>query len=336
MARIFGVVIPPSGGAHDAIYWFHGSLSFGERLCGLFAGLAINWGYNAFFVVGLRWVLVFVVIGCCMAVLRLWQGNRISAVYAMLFVGSIFVMPFLLCSASNLRIFLCLSPFIAFSGVFLMKLTERRKMIGVFCNVLMVFVVGSLAHETATLYYYQWKVKTHDALHMGNVAKDIWRLYGLSPEKPVAIIGGWSYYPTCWEDMRPNRDMPLLVNPFSTYSNMTDNNVPREFYMVAREKVGLVVDMPTQDAYEKAKVLVGMFPGYPQDGYIFEKDGLIIVNLGPHTTRWKRFDFTQYRSPNEKLLFRTIGEDRIDEFKKKITKPFLSLAERYPWVLTGE
>ena len=334
IANAFGLSFPPSGGAHDTIYWFDASLSFAECLTGLFVGLLLNWVYNSLFVVGLRWVLFFVAVGCAISVCKFVANMRKDAAYIVLFVMSIFAMPCFICSSANLRIFLCFSPFIAFSAMVLLSLVKHRKTLHVVCAVLLVVVVLSLAHETSTLYYYQWKLKSHDALHMGNVATDIWRKYGLSPDKPVAVIGGWSHYPTCWEDMRPNRDLPLLNKPFSSYSNMSDANVPREFYMVAREKVGLVVDMPPADVYEKAKQLTGTMPAYPQNGYIFEKDGLIVVNLGEHVARWKRFDFKAYRSPNERLLFKSLREDKWLDFKQRMIKPFLNLAKKYPWTLS--
>lgn len=333
-AKLAGVTFPKSGGAHDAVYWFDGALPFRERLAGLFAGIALNWVYNAFFVVGLRWVILSFAFALAAAVRFALAGRRIEAASALLFALSVFAMPAIQCSSSNLRIFWCFFPLIAFSGAAAMRGAEgRRRGVRIASIALVAFAVLSLAHETATLYYYNWKVKTHDALHMGNVATDVWRKCGVAPDKPVAVIGGWPHYPACWEDMRPNRDMPLLNHPFTTYSNMTDGNVPREFYMVAREKVGLVVDMPPDDAYGRAKGLVASAPAYPQDGYVFEADGMIVVNLGERSGRWRRFDFKSFRSPNEKLLFKTIGEDGIDALKRRLARPFLALASRHPWVL---
>ena len=134
--------------------------------------------------------------------------------------------------------------------------------------------------------------------------------------------------------MRPNREMPLVNNPFSLYSNMTDDNVPREFYMIAREKTGLVVDMPPDAEYVKAKKWTSLSPAYPQDGYIFEKGGLVVVNLGEHKERWKRFDFAAYRSPNENLLFHTAGLNAWIRLKRRIAMPFVRLAEKYRWTLS--
>lgn len=335
-AKFIGVTFPPSGGAHDTVYWFEGAIAFRERIAGLFVGLLLNWGYNAFFVIGLRWVLIFIVLGLAVSIRLLATKRYVAAAYMACFILTIFAMPCLQCSSANLRIFYCLNPFVAFSGLLLVKLLDKNKTL----RILSCFFVGlcilSLAHETSTLYYYQWKSKNHDALHMGNVATDLWRKYGIAPNKPVAVIGGWSHYPTCWEDMRPNRDMPLLNHPFSTYSNMTDWNVPREFYMVAREKVGLVVNMPSNSEYGVARQLVNSSPAYPQDGYIFENNGVIIVNLGEHMERWKHFDFASFRSPNEQLLFNTLKEERWNELKRRLIRPFLCMASKYRWTLSQE
>ena len=106
--------------------------------------------------------------------------------------------------------------------------------------------------------------------------------------------------------------------------------------MVAREKVGLVVNMPGENDYRKAKAWVADLPPYPQDGYISEREGMIVVNLGLHEDRWRNFDFSAFRSSNEQLLFRTIREDKWIAHKRRMVEPFLRLAEKYPWTLTME
>ena len=336
IAKLFGITFPKSGGSHDTVYWFALKMPFARRCAGLFVGLLLNWGYNAFFVAGLRCVLLAALLCGVLVAGGILAAKRKEAVYVVSFALSIFAMPVVQCSAANLRIYYCLSAFIAFSGALLMQCAAGRKGVHQLCSVAVVVAILSLAHETSTLYYYQWKLKSHDALHMGNVANDIWRRFGLAPDKPVAVIGGWKHYPSCWEDMRPNRDLPLLDYPFSSYSNMTDINVPREFYMVAREKVGLVVIMPDAEAYRKAKTLTSAMPAYPQEGYIAERDGLIVVNLGERMERWKRFDFAQYRSPNERLLSKAILEDKWLALKRRIAQPFINLSVQYPWVLSQE
>ena len=204
-------------------------------------------------------------------------------------------------------------------------------------TIIWLAILG-MAHETSTLYYYNWKVKDHDKLHMSIVAHDLWMKYGLKLEKPVAIIGGWKHYPTCWEDLRPFRQLPLLSHPFTTYSNMTCANTPREFYMVAREKIGLLVPMPDLQMYAKLRSEKKLLeaPAYPMPGYIFEHDGVIIVNLGKAGSQWGTFHYGDYASPNEKLLERTIGLRRFDQFLLGATSWFRTLAEDYPWTLTTE
>ena len=75
--------------------------------------------------------------------------------------------------------------------------------------------------------------------------------------------------------------------------NFKEENYTKEGIMLIIKKAMIQAN---QTVYEKAKQLTGTRPSYPQDGYIFEKDGLIVVNLGEHIARWKRFDFKAYRS----------------------------------------
>lgn len=329
--KLFRVVIPESGGAHDTIYWFTGDHSFVVNLKSLIVGFVLNWGYNAFFVVGLRCVCLAIVFCVALCIYRIFKRKWYEAFVLLGFALSIFVFPTIQCSVANLRTFYCFIPFIAFAGVLLLHLMPRR---GLAVGVVFVCILG-MAHETATLYYYNWKVKEQDKLHMSIVAHDLWKKYGLRVEKPVAIIGGWKHYPTCWEDLRPFRQLPLVNYPFTTYSNMTSANVPREFYMVAREKIGLLVPMPDLQTYVKLqsdkKLLES--PAYPTAGYIFEYEGLIVVNLGVADSQWGTFHYGDYASPNEKLLERTIGLKKIDEFLMRATTMFRNLAQEYPWTV---
>ena len=330
-AKLLGVVIPQSGGAHDTIYWFTGEHSLIVNVKSLIVGFLLNWGYNAFFVIGLRCVWLAIIFCVVLCIYRLFKRKWYDAFVLLGFALSIFVFPTIQCSVANLRTFYCFIPFIAFAGVLLLQLMPRRVLA---FGVVLVCILG-MAHETATLYYYNWKVKEQDKLHMSIVAHDLWKKYGLRVGKPVAIIGGWKHYPTCWEDLRPFRQLPLINYPFTTYSNMTSANVPREFYMVAREKIGLLVPMPDLQTYVKLqsdkKLLES--PAYPASGYIFEHDGLIVVNLGVADSQWGTFRYGDYASPNEKLLEKTIGLKKFDDFLMRTTSVFRNLAKEYPWTV---
>ena len=333
LVKIFGVVIPESGGAHDTIYWVTGGRSFLSNVKALFVGFVLNWVYNAFFVVGLRCVLLSfffcLTLSLVCGIKREWN-HSLSIIG---FVFSVFVLPIIQCNFANLRTFYCLIPLIVFTGMLILKFSTRKSFVSL--GVLIICTMG-MAHETATLYYYNWKVKEHDKLHMSIVAHDLWGKYGLRIERPVAIIGGWQHYPTCWEDLRPFRQLPLINHPFTSYSNVTCVNVPREFYMVAREKVGLLIPMPDLQTYavlRSDKELLS-HPAYPKPGYIFEHHDLIVVNLGKYNSQWGTFRYEDYSSPNEKLLRHTLGMDKIDRFLIRISKYFRDLAERYPWTVT--
>lgn len=331
IARIIGIVIPKSGGAHDTIYWFTGDHTFLVNIKSLFVGFILNWGYNAFFIFGLRCVLL--AIGFCFVMAIVFYANRkrYCAFASMGFALSVFVFPMIQCSFANLRTFYCLIPLISFSGMLLLKVISKKHLFA----ILMAILAAGMAHETATLYYYNWKVKEHDKLHMSIVAHDLWKKYGLKIERPVAVIGGWKHYPTCWEDLRPFRSLPLINYPFTTYANMTSANVPREFYMVAREKIGLLVSMPDLQKYSSlcSKKELLNAPAYPKDGYIFEHDGVIVVNLGQPNSQWGAFRYGDYASPNEKLLANKFGRIRFVEYMLKFTSVFRELAKRYPWTL---
>ena len=330
VAKLIGIVIPKSGGAHDTIYWFTGDHTFFVNVKSLLVGFILNWGYNAFFIFGLRCVLLAICF--CLAMSLAWCISRKwhHALASIGFALSIFVFPVIQCSFANLRTFYCFIPFLAFSGMLLLQFSSKRLF-----AVFMTIVALGMAHETSTLYYYNWKVKEHDKLHMSIVAHDLWERYGLKIEKPVAIIGGWKHYPTCWEDLRPFRSLPLINYPFTTYANMTSANVPREFYMVAREKVGLLVSMPDQQTYNSLcsdNALLAA-PAYPMSGYIFEHDGVIVVNLGRHNLQWGAFRYGDFASPNEKLLADTLGLSQFGEFMLKSTSFFREMAKKYPWTL---
>ena len=337
IAALAGVGIPASGGAHDAVYWFTGEHDFLGNLFGFLAGLAINWGYNAFFVVGLRFVLLAALGLFVAAIVAAVRGRWVRAAVILCFLLSILAFPVLQCASANLRVYYCLTPFVAFAGVAFWQWTYGRVVGRVAVAAVLAYAIVALGHETATLYYFRWKSRELDRAHMAAVSMDLWRHYGTATERPVAILGGFEHYPTLWHDFRPFRFLPLLSMPFSLYSNMTSHNVPREFYMIARELDGALFRMPDWEAYQTLRdnqeTIIANRPAYPRPGYIFEQDGVIIVNLGSLGTQWRAFRFDDYRSPNEILLYRTLRVDALAHALISATAPVRRLAERYPWAL---
>lgn len=335
LTSIMGFDIPASGGAHDTIYWFTGEHGFLDNLMGLLVGLVVNWGYNAFFVVGLRFVLLFVcVLLFAISILiarRKW--NKVAT--TLLFLGSIFAFPVLQCASANLRTYYCLVPFVAFSGVMLWQWLSGKEIGRWVAAGVLLLAILMLGHETATLYYFRWKTRELDRAHMASVAMDLWKEYGTSFNRPVAILGGFTHYPTLWHDFRPFRSLPLLSMPFSLYSNMTSHNVPREFYMIARELNGAVIRMPDWEVYQSLRnqqnKIIEQHPSYPRPGYIFDQDGIVIVDLGIAGTQWRPFRFDDYRSPNENLLYKTLHVDALTRLTKAWMCPLYQLVEKYPW-----
>ena len=335
MARAIGIQIPKSGGTHDTVFWLDGTKTFWVNLKSLFVGFVLNWVYNAFFIIGLRWVLISLVFCSAIGIIYCFRKQWAMAISLFSFVLSVFALPVIQCSFANLRVHFGLIALISFAGMLAVQLFSWRRIL---VTAIILLAILGMGHETSTLYYYNWKVKEHDKLHMSIVAHDLWSQYGLKIEKPVAIIGGWKHYPTCWEDLRPFRQLPLLNHPFTTYSNMTSANVPRDFYMVAREKIGLLAPIPDLQIYDELRVDKKLLeaPAYPMPGYIFEHDGMIVVNLGVDGSQWGVFRYGDYASPNEKLLERTIGLRRFDKFLVGATSWFRKLAEDYPWTLSLE
>ena len=334
LAKCIGINIPPSGGAHDAVYWFSGS--FVENLFSLIAGFAVNWIYTALFVIGLRWVLAAFAFCFVLAAWFAYRRRGRVVFFILAFVLSVFSFPILQGSCGTTRIMFGFVSLIAMSGALALRLCgQKGKRVNVVLLVLS-FAILSMGHETATLYYYNWKTKGQDGMHMSFIARDLWGMFGLKIKKPVAVVGGFKHYPTGWDDLRPFNKLPLLHRPFTTYSNINSANVPREFYMLAREKIGLVVKMPELDVYQKLigdKLLVKSIPAYPRPGYIQEREDLIVVNLGPGDDQWEHFNYADFASPNEKLLAEYVHLSDFDKMMYSITSPFRRLAERYPWAL---
>ena len=327
---LIGYKIPHSGGCHDTIYWFTGVHPFITNLKALIVGFILNWGYNAFFIWGLRCVIALLLFFAVVIVLLFFKRRVIFGGYVFLFIISIFALPVLQGSVANLRTHYCLIVFLCFGFILALKILMARTVLKKISAALIVYFMIELGHETSTLYYYNWKVKHHDEMHMAVIAHDLWSKYGKDIQKPVAIIGGWKRVSTCWEDMRPFRELPLINHPFTTYSNVNECNVPREFYMVAREKVGLVVRMPDRVVRENIH-LPKDCPEYPSPGYIYETNGVIVVNLGGDLSPWTRFEYENYLSPNEKLLDRTLHCGGLDASLYRLTEPFRALLRKYPW-----
>ena len=317
LIQMIGVAIPASGGAHDHVFWFDAHRTFIGNIKSLLSGLVIDFGYNSFFSLGIGLAAFAWLVWLIKLAFALCKHEQMKALYILTFAFSIFAHPVLQCSTSVMRAFFWFMPFVSLSYMICCEWAMAKKR---FCGWLMVLVVTILTiescHETATLYYFRWKVLEQDRLHASNIANDLWREYGTKMPKPVAIIGSIGRYPTNWDDLRPNSFLPLIHAPFHRlFSNMEGYgyNCPREVYMYLRELVGFVCKMPDEKEYNligQNKDLVKTHPSYPQHGYIFEEGNTIIVNLGDPDERWEKFDYRYWQSPNEKLLFKTL---RIDE-----------------------
>ena len=105
--------------------------------------------------------------------------------------------------------------------------------------------------------------------------------------------------------------------------------------MVAREKIGLLAPMPDFQKYAKMRTDRTLLnaPSYPKAGYIYEHDGVIVVNLGHHNSQWGVFHYEDYSSPNEQLLARMLKLNKFDKFLLAATSSFRKLAKEYPWTL---
>lgn len=336
IAKVIGFVIPKSGGCHDEIYWVSSSHSFCETLKSLGVGFLINWVYNAFFIVGLRCMLAVAFLCLLVAIVRLVCKEVSLGLPVLIFVLSVFAFPVLQGSAANLRTHYCLIALISFGCMIVLRAMDGCKKMHALMAVIFAFFAFEMGQETATLYYYNWKLKHHDEMHMSVIAHDLWAQYGLNINKPVAVVGGWKDVNTCWEDMRPFQELSLVNKPYSTYSNVNDDNVAREFYMVAREKVGLVVPMPDIVVYDQLRIdktIQMQRPAYPQHGYIFETNNVIVVNLGANRTPWPAFRYRNYASPNELLIDEKLGMNRLTAWIYERTEIFRELADLYAWAL---
>ena len=90
--------------------------------------------------------------------------------------------------------------------------------------------------------------------------------------------------------------------------------------MYLRELVGFVCSMPGASVCKSLSERVDLItskPAYPEPGYIFEEDGVIVVNFGDPNSRWEKFDYAKWRSPNEDLLFRTLKLNDLSESLRK-------------------
>ena len=249
---------------------------------------------------------------------------------------SVFALPLIQCSFNNLRVMYCFVPFIVITLLLVIDAVRSHRKVYLTFMILTSFAPVCLGHETSNLYYFNWRVKEQDRIHMENIATDLWRKYGRTITKPVAIIGGWEYYPNCWEAMRPFAYLPLVNHPFPTYSNVTSHNVPREFYMIAREKVGLVLKMPEARIYEAIKNNNELLrsAAYPSDGYVFEFNDVVVVNLGdPKDQKWPEYKWEDYYSPNEKLLAKVLHLDKIRVMITNFACKIKEYSKRFAWAL---
>ena len=324
IAKAMGVSIPPSGGAHDHVFWFDGQRSFLTNLKSLAAGLVIDFGYISFFVLGIRLAVFAWCAWMVKSLVATLRGRPIMALYMATFAMSPLVHPVMQCSTSVMRAQFWFMPFVAVSYMLCCNWALSRK---TFFRRIVILLLSlctlESCHETATLFYFRWKVLEQDRLHASVVATDLWRLYGTKLSKPVFTIGYLGRYPTNWDDLRPCRFFPLINNPFSRlHSNMYGygHNCPREVFMYLRELVGFVCTMPEESickSLAERADLITTKPAYPEPGYIFEEDGVIVVNFGDPDSKWESFDYANWRTPNEELLFRTLRLNGMADFLRK-------------------
>lgn len=333
LEKILGVAIPAHGGAHNTVFWVDGERSFLVNLKGFGVGILINWLYTSLFVYGLRACIV-VFVGICLISFRCFVKQRVTdAFYLLAFVFSIFAFPMLQCSSSNFRTQYFFMPFLGFGVVILLEYIYCKRMLH---RVVVFFVLGLsffMLRETSGQYYYRWKVSQLDDMHWNRVVGDLWKKYGRDISKPVLFVGAFSEYPATWNDLRPNRHLPLLNNPFLSFSYFSSNGVAREPYIILAQKMGVAIPMPEYSKVPKLQSdskYRGNRPEYPMDGYVYEVDDLIIVNLGRGDLR--KFKYEDYLNDNERMVDRILHLDVFDNLLLNITDPIRRLAVKYPWV----
>ena len=333
VAKIGGIQLPPHGGAHNTIYWLDGRHDFVTNCKSFAVGLLINWVYTSLFVYGLRTSL-FLFIALTVVLFNLLARRKlVDAAYMCAFLLSIFAFPLLQCSSSNFRTQYFFMPFVGFGTVMLLHGLKNGSALKCIILIFMVCMSFLMARETSSLYYYRWKVSRLDDMHWSNVMSDLWRRYGLNVEKPVLFVGGFNEYPGTWDDLRPNRHLPLLNNPFPAFSYFSAVGVPREQYIVLVQKLGATLTMPEYSLVDELKSQPRFqedHAGYPHEGYIYEVDDYIVVNLGHGG--FPKFCYENYANNSEKRVNSIFCVDAFDKWLYKVTAGIRSLATEYPWV----
>ena len=334
IVKAFGVVIPPSGGAHDQILWITSGRPFMENLKLMLLSGLWRWGYMAFFCVGLRVVLCcFLFIGvvaiACFCRRQWWRG-----VLFLMTGAACFVFPVMQGTFALTRICVWFVVFVALVGVMAVRSVQNTRpkyVVAAICLLVAFFQ----ARETATAYYANWRRSNMDRAAMQVLATDLQRKYGTKIPLPVVMIGGIETWPTLLEDQRPFRFLPLDRHPLMLHSDFTSQNVAREFYNITREQVGLVLPLPDLTVYDRVRSIwytkIAQLPAWPQDGYIFEDgEGHIIVNLGRQENRFNRYDVKNYSSPNEQLIQRKLCLGWGDAMLVRIWAPLYEWIQAHP------
>lgn len=190
------------------------------------------------------------------------------------------------------------------AAIFYQKMLHRGRIYRIVSVVLLLVLCWNNLCEINYAFYteyenYEWTMRIIDT--MGN---DILRTgYDIDTE-PVVLVGAlqheeqlesrgylsedsWNYKFIAWayqkagvykERVAPNYYQTINQDLIhwsldalgGIDSEMLNYFALRGFYFVA----------PTQDQYNEAKVIAEDMPCYPESGYIIEKDGMIIVNIG--------------------------------------------------------
>lgn len=220
------------------------------------------------------------------AVLRLRKKEPCRVIYILAVLYCLltpFLMTMLLGAEPTKRTQMLL-PFIA--GFFLQYLLQKtwrnsRKVIRNSGVVLMVCSIGCIMYQSmlsARLYYTQYVQYEEDRRVAGDIAERIEKLgFGEIPEKPVVFVGARKPQknPSCLQ----SEDLELIGRSFFEVSYGVEHGtwVMHNFCVTQ----GYPYELPEPEESKAAGMAAQDMPSWPDEGCVAEKDGIIIVNLGP-------------------------------------------------------
>lgn len=310
--------IPPSGGAHDSIYWVTGALPFFERCVGLFKGLVYHLGYNAFFIEALRYF--WFSIGALLSVGVYLTIKRTTMVHLFLALG-------LILSNFSLAIVQGCPPFwrnctsfgltIAFTWMLILKLTENRKNMHYLGVVIALLLIFWQLRDLSLWFYNDYRRFQMDKHHALILANDISRVCGANVKKPVALIGNpVKFYHTLMKERHDFDYMPKLYPIVRTNgkSIIHGEGVRREKYLLIREVACIEYVFPSEIQFQEASIRIKTTqqPSWPFEGYVQQYDDMVVVNLGdPNDGDQAVPSRENFLSPNEKLMYSKLGITKI-------------------------